>query len=76
MKTGVSSGRIRKDGKSYRGESQARNWNKREKTSKYKSEIYIKKPAGPGVRKEILEIEKKRAIKIKKELDRNKHKRP
>ena len=54
MKTGVSSGRIRSDGKSYRAEQQVRKWNKEAGYEKYESEITYKVPEGPGARDKIL----------------------
>ena len=78
VKTGVSGGRIRKDGKSSRAEQQVRKWNKEAGYEKYKSEITHKEPAGEGARDRILEYEKARAKALKdlKEIDENRHKRP
>ena len=78
VKTGVSSGPIRKDGKSYRAEKQVREWNKNENTSKHKSEITHREPEGPGARDKIYDYKKNRAniLKEKGELDINKHSRP
>ena len=78
MKTGVSSGRIRSDGKSYRAEQQVRKWNKEAGYEKYESEITYKVPEGPGARDKILKYEQDRANKLRKakELDENRHKRP
>ena len=78
VKTGVSGGRIRNDGKSSRAEQQVRKWNKEEGYKKYDSEIIHKEPAGEGARDKILEYEKSRAKTLKdlKEIDENRHKRP
>ena len=78
VKTGVSSGKIRKDGKSYRAEQQVRKWNKEEGYEKYESEITHKEQSGEGARDRILEYEKARAKALKdlKEIDENRHKRP
>ena len=78
VKTGVSSGRIRSDDKSYRAEQQVRKWNKEAGYEKYESEITYKVPEGPGARDKILKYEQDRANKLRKakELDENRHKRP
>ena len=78
VKTGVSGGKIRKDGKSYRAEQQVRKWNKQEGGDIYKSEITHKEPAGEGAREKILEYERERAKKLKDagELDPRKHIKP
>ena len=77
VKTGVSGGRIRKDGKSYRAESQVRRWNKEAgEDGRYQSEITHREPAGKGARDRILEYEKRRAHELKPQLEKNKHKRP
>ena len=78
VKTGVSGGRIRIDGKSSRAESQVRKWNKIEGNGKYKSIITHIEPAGDGARDRILQYEKQRAFYLKKQkqLDPIKHIRP
>lgn len=78
VKTGISGGRIRKDGKSARAESQVRKWNKEAGEGTYRSEITHQEPAGEGSRDRILEYEKKRTDELKKrrELDPNRHQRP
>ena len=76
VKTGVSSGRIRKDGKSYRAEQQVRKWNKEVGYEKYESEIYYKEPAGEHARDKIYQVEKKHADEIRDELDKDKHIKP
>ena len=78
VKTGVSGGKIRKDGKSYRAEKQVRKWNKKENTDKYESVITKKIPKGKGARDEILKYERKRAFELhqKGELEKDKHIRP
>ena len=76
VKTGVSGGRITKEGKSYRGESQARKWNREEGTDKYESKITHEEPEGEGARERILEYEKNHANELREQLDYDKHKRP
>ena len=79
VKTGISGGKIRKDGKSVRAESQVRKWNKKEKTNKYKSKITHKEPAGENARDKILQYEKHRADELKNNghlKDQTKHHRP
>ena len=76
VKTGVSGGAIRKDGKSVRAESQVREWNHQEGTGKYKSEITHHEPEGEGARSRILDYEKERADNFRNQLDPEKHKRP
>ena len=78
VKTGVSGGRITKEGKSYRGESQARKWNREGGTDKYESKITHKEPEGEGAREQILEYEKNHAEELKSlnQLDPEKHIRP
>ena len=79
VKTGVSGGKIRKDGKSARAESQVRKWNKKEKTNKYKSKITHKEPAGENARDKILKYEKQRAGELREAghlKDQTKHQRP
>lgn len=78
VKTGVSGGKIRKDGKSYRAERQVRKWNKEEGEGKYESTITHEEPAGEGARDKILEYEKQRANELKKleQLNEGKHQIP
>lgn len=79
VKTGVSSGKIRKDGKSYRAESQVRKWNRQEGEDRYESVITHEEPSGKNARDKIYKYEKKRANTLKKQNfldDPNKHKRP
>lgn len=78
VKTGISGGKIRNDGKSYRAEQQVRKWNKEEGGYIYESEITHQEPAGASARDKILKYEKDRANTLynKGELDENKHKRP
>ena len=79
VKTGVSGGKIRKDGKSYRAEKQVRKWNKEENTDKYESVITKKVPTGKGAREEVLKYEKKRATELRKKghlVNSNKHQKP
>ncbi|MGM9776821.1 MAG: RHS repeat-associated core domain-containing protein [Prevotella sp.] len=61
VKTGISGGKIRKDGKSYRAEQQVRKWNKEEGGDIYESKITHQEPAGAGARDKILKYEKDRA---------------
>ena len=75
-KTGVSGGKIRKDGKSYRAEQQVRKWNREAGKEKYESVITHNEPAGEGARDKILEYEKKRAKELEGQLEEDKHKRP
>ena len=79
VKTGVSSGKIRKDGKSYRAESQVRKWNRKAGEDRYESVITHKEPAGKNAREKIYNYEKDRARKLKDQgylTDEHKHKRP
>jgi len=78
VKTGVSGGRIRKDGKSSRAESQVRKWNENEGEGTYRSEITHIEPAGSGSRERILKYEKDRAkfLHEQGELDPEKHQKP
>ena len=78
VKTGISGGKIRKDGKSYRAEQQVRKWNKEEGGDYYESIITHEESAGPNARSNILEYEQERSKTLRQsgELDNNKHKRP
>ena len=79
VKTGVSGGKIRKDGKSYRAEQQVRKWNKEEGGDFYESKITHTEPAGEGARDRILKYEKDRADYLRQQgLLKNspKHQRP
>ena len=78
VKTGVSGGPIRRDGKSVRAESQVRKWNQEAGYEKYRSTITHEEPAGEGARRMILDYEKERAQTLRQngQLDLNKHKRP
>ena len=67
FKTGVSSGKIRKDGKSYRAESQVRKWNRLAGEDRYESVITHKEPAGKNAREKIYNYERERADKLKKQ---------
>ena len=73
VKTGVSGGRIRKDGKSSRAEQQVRKWNREENTTKYESNITNIEPDGEGAREKIYNYEKQRAKQLKNQLDKHKH---
>ncbi|MBO5187023.1 MAG: hypothetical protein J6B91_08240, partial [Prevotella sp.] len=79
VKTGVSSGKIRKDGKSYRAESQVRKWNRQEGEDRYESIITHKEPEGKNAREKIYNYERERADKLRKQgflKDNNKHQIP
>jgi len=76
VKTGVSGGRILRNGKSARAETQVYKWNKDVGKDLYESRITHEEPAGEGARAKILEYEKNRANKYRDELDPEKHKRP
>jgi len=79
VKTGVSGGKVRKDGKSYRAEQQVRKWNKEEGGDFYESQITHTEPAGEGARDKILKYEKDRADYLRQQgLLKNspKHQRP
>ncbi|MBQ9093750.1 MAG: hypothetical protein IJY03_07140 [Prevotella sp.] len=76
VKTGISGGKICKDGKSYRAESQVRQWNKEAGYEKYGSVITKKFEAGEGARQKALDYEKARAKELAGELDKERHKLP
>ena len=79
VKTGVSSGPVRKDGKSYRAESQVRKWNKEAGYEKYESIITHTEPEGVKAREHIYDYEKNRADELKKRgflVNPKFHKRP
>ena len=76
VKTGISSGKISKQGKSYRATKQVNKWNKSEGKDKYDSRVIQKIPSGKGARNKALDAEKENANKHRNELDPNKHKRP
>lgn len=79
VKVGVSGGKIRKDGKSVRAETQVRKWNKEAREEKYISIITKEEPAGDGARERILKYEEDRALDLKAKnqlTDNKKHIRP
>jgi len=79
VKTGVSGGRIRKDGKSYRAESQVRQWNKDAGYDRYESTITHIEPEGKNARGRIYEYEKNRANELRKKgllTNKRYHKKP
>lgn len=79
VKTGISGGKIREDGKSSRAESQVSKLNKKAGENRYESQITHEEPAGPGARQNILDYEKARADILKKTghlKDTNIHKKP
>ena len=75
VKTGVSGGKVRGDGKSYRAEQQVRKWNAEAERSKYESVITHTEPEGVGARDRILDYEKRRADYLRQhnQLDKNRH---
>jgi hypothetical protein len=76
VKTGISGGKIAKNGKSIRAEAQVRKWNRTEGANKYDSRIVKKIPSGPGARTKALGAEVVEANKHRKTLDPTKQKRP
>jgi len=78
VKTGVSGGRVRKDGKSSRAEKQVRDWNvnKTDVNGPYSSKVMKTIPSQPNAREKILDWEQKNATKHKATLDPDKHKLP
>lgn len=77
MKTGISGGRIRQDGKSSRAEAQVRKWNTEAGGDVYESEITKKFPEGKGARENALRYEEERAAELREELlTEKKHIRP
>ena len=77
VKVGVSGGKVRRDGKSYRAEAQVRAWNKEAGREKYKSRITHWEPAGEGARDRILKYESERAHSFNYDIrEYEKHQRP
>jgi RHS repeat-associated protein len=76
VKTGVSGGKIRADGKSYRAEKQVRDWNKEVGEGAYESRTVKHEPAGQNAREKILEWEKQNADNNRGTLDPERHKIP
>ena len=78
VKTGVSGGKVRQDGKSYRAEKQVRalNRNSNDPNGPYSSKIVKNVPAGAGARETILDWEVQNANKNRTILDPNIHKKP
>lgn len=76
VKTGISGGKVNKNGKSRRAQTQVNKWNKNEGAGKYDSRIVQQFPQGPGARNNALQAEKDNAEKHHETLDRSKHKRP
>ena len=78
VKAGVSGGKKTKGGKSYRGESQVRKWNREEGSDRYESKVTYDVPEGEGAREKILDYEKNHAEELKSlnQLDPTKHIRP
>lgn len=77
-KIGISSGRIGKNGKSYRATNQVNRWNRELGNDKYDSRVIYKISAGKNARSEALEFEKRAANKLRQEnqLDPRRHTRP
>ncbi|WP_316015596.1 hypothetical protein [Roseobacter sp. HKCCA0434] len=77
-KTGVSGGRIRRDGRSSRAETQVRNWNNQTSEGRYRSEITHQNAGGEGARQDILDYEQQRAQELRDagHLDPTRHCRP
>jgi hypothetical protein len=63
VKTGVSQGKISKEGKSYRAERQRRKWGK----DNFDTTIIAEIPAGPGARQKALDIEASNARGLRPE---------
>ncbi len=79
VKTGISSGKISKSGKSYRATKQVNTWNKQEGCDKYDSRIVENIPAGPNARVDALKKEQDNADRLRglgQLKDPDKHKRP
>jgi len=78
VKTGVSAGRIRKDGKSARAEKQVRRWNANpaDPNGPYTSKVVKKLKRQTNAREKILKWEEKNADKHRATLDPTKHVRP
>ncbi len=78
VKTGVSSGRIRKDKKSSRAEKQARDWNKdkNDPRAPYSTDVVKKIDSGEGARGKILDWEVENADLHRETLQIDKHSRP
>ncbi|EGH8508800.1 hypothetical protein IFE76_002526 [Salmonella enterica] len=77
VKTGISGGRIRKDGKSSRAEKQVRDGNNEPgNEGRYESDVVHHEPAGPGAREKALDWEKQNADKHRPTLDPERHKTP
>ncbi len=78
VKTGISGGKISKEGKSYRATNQVNRWNREAGCQKFDSKITEEIPAGPGARDEALKLEKKNADRLRRqqELEQKYHKRP
>jgi RHS repeat-associated protein len=78
-KTGVSGGKLNKNGSSKRANGQANKWNKEAgNKGRYEPKVVKKVPSGAGARKDILEWEVQNAdrLRLKDELDPTRHMRP
>jgi RHS repeat-associated protein len=78
IKTGVSSGRVRMDGKSSRAEKQVREWNKNtnDPNGPFTSKVVANVPSGQGARQKIYTWESQNANKHRKTLKYPYHTRP
>jgi RHS repeat-associated protein len=77
-KTGISGGKVDKNGNPYRANKQANAWNKKDGKGTWKVEVVSKTKSGAGARAKALAKEKKDADALRKakKLDEKKHKRP
>jgi len=81
VKTGVSSGKLTKNGNgSYRANSQANRWNRAaDQEGRYRGDVVKRVPEGPGAREGILRWEKDNAARLRQAgqlRDPTKHTRP
>lgn len=78
VKTGISSGKKTKAGKSYRANSQVNRWNRQAGKQKFDSRVVEDVPAGPNARQKALNAERANAQKLRNqgEIDPQYHKRP
>lgn len=78
VKTGISSGKKTKAGKSYKANSQVNRWNRQAGKQKFDSRVVEDVPAGPNARQKALNAERANAQKLRNqgEIDPQYHKRP
>ena len=79
VKTGISGGKVSKQGKSYRATRQVNKWNKEEGAGTHDSRIVQEFPKGPGAREAALQAEEENAQRLRKQnqlKDPQKHKKP